>query len=294
MNSKKLGGIILGGIFLVGGIFFFACTEKVKPGYVGVIYSQSGGIQGDTLSQGRKIVLPWNDLTQYSISTEQAFLSANSGENGDANTSFDVTSKDGKKVNVDLQYSYRFDESRVPEIFNRFKGKQGKDIEDTYMRANVKVLAGEVVSDFTVFDAYGAKRGELNDKLEKHLREAFAKDGIIIEKAAFTRLGLDEATDKAIQETVNKQQEIKTAQLAKEKAQIEQSQKTMESEAEAKRKLIEAKAEKEANEQISKSLTPELIKKMEMEARQKHGWVTVKGADTTVIKDADKKSEDKK
>lgn len=288
MKSKQIGAIILGGVVVLSGLFFFGCTEKVKPGYVGVIYSQSGGIQGDTLSQGRKIVWPWNDLTQYSVSTEQAFLSANSGENGDENTSFDVTSKDGKKVNVDLQYSYRFDEERVPEIFNRFKGKQGKDIEDTYMRANVKVLAGEVMSNFTVFDAYGASRGELNNQLEKHLREAFGKDGIIIEKAAFTRLGLDEATDKAIQETVNKQQEIKTAQLAKEKAQIEQSQKNMEAEAAAKRKLIDAKAEKEANEEISKSLTPELIKKMEMEARQKHGWITVQGADTTVVKDADK------
>lgn len=33
---------------------------------------------------------------------------------------------------------------------------------------------------------------------------------------------------------------------------------------------------------VSESITPELIQMKEAEARLKHGWVTVKGADTVV------------
>ena len=35
---------------------------------------------------------------------------------------------------------------------------------------------------------------------------------------------------------------------------------------------------------IANSMTPELLKKMEMEARLKHGWVEIQGSNT-VVKD---------
>lgn len=284
MKSKQIGAIVLAGL-LVGGVASYALlTKKIKPGYVGVIYSVSGGVQNEVLMNGRKVVWPWQDLTQYSVSTEQVFLSADTKEGEEEKEDFDVTSKDGKKINVDIQYAYRFDAERVPEIFKRFKGKQGKDIESTYIKANAKVVAAETMSKFTVFDAYGEKRGQVNTELFKALKENFAKDGIIIESASFTRLGLDDSTNKAIQETVNKQQEIKTAELAKKKAEIEQSQKNMEAEAAAKRKQIEADAEAKANQTITNSLTPQLLEKMEKEARIKHGWIEVQGA-AAIVKD---------
>lgn len=46
--------------------------------------------------------------------------------------------------------------------------------------------------------------------------------------------------------------------------------------------MIEAQAEADANKIVSESITPELIQMKEAEARLKHGWVTVQGADTVV------------
>ena len=48
--------------------------------------------------------------------------------------------------------------------------------------------------------------------------------------------------------------------------------------------LIEAKAEAEANRVIAQSITPELIQMKEAEARLEHGWVTVQGADSVVVR----------
>ena len=50
-------------------------------------------------------------------------------------------------------------------------------------------------------------------------------------------------------------------------------------------KITEAEAEAKANEVVSASITDELIRMKEAEARLKHGWVTVQGADS-VITDA--------
>lgn len=52
--------------------------------------------------------------------------------------------------------------------------------------------------------------------------------------------------------------------------------------AEADAELIKAEAEAKANNKLSASITDELIKMKEAEARLKHGWVTVQGSDTVV------------
>lgn len=52
-------------------------------------------------------------------------------------------------------------------------------------------------------------------------------------------------------------------------------------------KVIAAQAEADANAKINSSITDQLIRMKEAEARLKHGWVTVQGSDTVVTKDAD-------
>ena len=54
------------------------------------------------------------------------------------------------------------------------------------------------------------------------------------------------------------------------------------------KKRAKAKAQAEAYKELSASITEDLIKMKEAEARLKHGWVTVKGANSTVV-DATKK-----
>lgn len=51
---------------------------------------------------------------------------------------------------------------------------------------------------------------------------------------------------------------------------------------EAEIQLVEAQAEADANAKLSASITDELIRMKEAEARLKHGWVTVQGADAVV------------
>ena len=72
---------------------------RIEPGYAGVVYNPSGGVEGKVLGQGWHLVLPWKKVTSYPVSTETVYLSKDDSD-GD-NTSFDVSTKDGKLVNVD-------------------------------------------------------------------------------------------------------------------------------------------------------------------------------------------------
>ena len=50
---KKYKSVFVGiGVVIVTLIVLSMCTTKIKPGYVGVVYSLNGGIKGQVLTQG--------------------------------------------------------------------------------------------------------------------------------------------------------------------------------------------------------------------------------------------------
>lgn len=266
---KKILGII-GGVLIVLALIIGKSLEKIPAGYVGVIYSPSGGIKEKTLSQGWHFVNPLYKITEYTISTEQAYLSRDAKEGSIEDDSFFVPTSDGKMVNVDLEYSYRFDPDKVTTVFTKFRGKTGDVIQKTFMRGKIKTWASEVTSKFNVLDIYGSQRTRLNTLAYEHIRDEFEKYGIVIESVNFSRIGLDSATEKAIQSRVNAQQELEKQKIEKAKAIIEAERKAIEEEGKRKVLLIQAKAEAESitlkakaiaesNEKISKSLTKELV-----------------------------------
>ena len=200
----KKGNKIVGGIMVVGGVLITLSTHKIKPGYVGVVYNLRGGIQDNILTQGLRIVSPFQKVSQYSVATEQAYLSRDKKEGSLDDDSFMIPTSDGKTVNVDLEFSYHFDSDRLPETFTRFKGQTGKEIEDNFIRGKMKAWTSNVLA---------------------HVKEKFYEYGIIIDSVNFSRIELDDETAKAIQERINKQQELETAKIEAQKAEIEAERK---------------------------------------------------------------------
>lgn len=67
------------------------------------------------------------------------------------------------------------------------------------------------------------------------------------------------------------------------KAQADAEKTKIKAEADAEKTRIAAEAQAKANKELSSSITDELIRMKEAEAHYKNGWVTVQGADTTVV-----------
>lgn len=259
MKNKFLIGL-LAGIVTLG-----ATLSKVPVGYVGMVYS-ANGVEDKPLQQGWHIVAPWKKITDYNISLEQAFLSADGREGSRENESFNIPSKDGKMVNVDFEFSYKFNEEQIVEIYKTFRGKSVETIKDTFMRAKIKAWASEISSKYTVIDIYGDGRIKLNQDVFKHLKEKFEVYGIEIESANFSRIKVDPETEKAIQENINAKQALVKTKLRIESETIE----TEIAKKEAERKKVEidlnnykvisiAEAEAKANNLRNKTITPEMI-----------------------------------
>lgn len=276
MRKGKIGAIIIALVLVIGLFSAITCLEKVPAGYVGVVYNMSGGVDGEVLTQGWHLVPPTKKVTTYSIGIEQSYLTAEDKGDSPKDESFSIPTSDGKTVRVNLEFSYRFDETRVADTFVMFKGKSGDVIKDTFIKPKIIAWTQEVSANYPVTDIFGDKRTEINAELDVYLREKFDQYGIVIDTVNFTDISVDEETAAAIQKKVTAQQELELANIEaqtakvnankeKEVAQIEAEKAIIEAEADADVIRIAAEAEAEANREIAASLTPTLIEKIKYE-----------------------------
>lgn len=273
----KIGAVIAGFVVLFCIIGAIICSEIIPAGYVGVVYNMNGGIEDETLSQGWHLIAPTKKVSTYSIGIEQSYLTAEDKGDSPKDESFNIPTSDGKTVKVNLEFSYRFDEERVAEIFTEFKGKSGEEVKNTFIKPKVIAWTQEVSARYPVSDIFGDKRTEINAELDIYLKEKFEKYGIIIDTVNFTDISVDAETAEAIQKKVNAQQELEIAQIEAETAKVQAEKDKEVAEIAAETALIKAQAEADANREIASSITPELIQMKEAEARMEHGWITVEG-----------------
>lgn len=295
MHKGFIGSVITGVVLVFVVICLIICVEKIPTGYVGVVYNMNGGVDGEVLSQGWHVVAPTKKVTTYSIGLEQSYLT--SEEKGDSphDESFSIPTSDGKTVRVNLEFSYRFDESRVAETFTTFKGKSGEKIKDSFIKPKIVAWTQEVSANYPVTDIFGDQRTAINAELDTYLREKFDKYGIIIDTVNFTDISVDDETAAAIQKKVTAQQELELANIEAQTAKVQAEKERQVAEINAEKQIIDAnaqaevtriqaEAEAQANREIAASLTPTLIDKIKYE-RWNGELPTVSGSTSIVSLD---------
>lgn len=280
-NKGLFGSIIIGVVILFCIITYFTCTVRVPAGYTGIVYNYRSGASGETVSQGYRFVGPFKEVVLYSIGIEQSYLTSTKDGDSPNDDSFEVPSSDGKGLVVDLTFTYRYDIDRITEIFNRFKGQDGKAVRDGFIKPNVISWVKEITAQYPVTEILGEQRANLNVAISDYLRKKFEPYGIIIENASLINIDADPETRAQVQKKVNAIQELELAQTEKKTAQVRADQEKdvaltkaqqekeaaaikaeqakIEAEAEAEVIKTKAAAEAEANRLIAESLTPELI-----------------------------------
>lgn len=280
---KKFMAIFVAFLVAVGAVL---CTERVHTGYVGVVYSAKG-VEQQTISQGWHFMSPLKHVSEFPI-TQQRVVFSNSpsdyGAKEHADWHIDAPANGGT-IAINLTVNYNFLPEHVVELYTKFGGMDGESLMESKIQNDIIAYVKEVTPQFSVMQIYSDDRAGVNTAITNYLNEKLtAEYGINVSSALIVDAQPDDTLMQKIRAKEQAKQDAEIAELNKQTALAQAETDKVKAQTEADVKMIEAQAEADANKVLSESITPELIQMKEAEARLKHGWATVQGADTVVTK----------
>ena len=295
------GKIILGAVIavaIIGGAYVATSMKKVGQGETGVVYTVANGVSEHTLSPGWHFVGPFATVKNYPISQQQLVLSTNAADFNTEKLKQDThvdAPANGGMVKMNMTINYNFIPERVTELYEKFNGMDGEQIVESKVKNSILAYIKEITPQFSVMDIYSDKRAEVSNAITAYLNEKLNDEyGINISSALIIDVQLDETLMAKVQAKEQAKQDAEKAELDKQtamaqgeadkaKAEADAEVKRIQAEAEAEQTRIAAEAEADANKMLNDSITENLIKMKEAEARLEHGWVTVQGGSTAVV-----------
>lgn len=280
---KKFMAIFVAFLVAVGAVL---CTERVHTGYVGVVYSAKG-VEQQTISQGWHFMSPLKHVSEFPITQQRVVFSnapSDYGAKEHADWHIDAPANGGT-IAINLTVNYSFLPEHVVELYTKFGGMDGESLMESKIQNDIIAYVKEVTPQFSVMQIYSDDRAGVNTAITNYLNEKLtAEYGINVSSALIVDAQPDDTLMQKIRAKEQAKQDAEIAELNKQTALAQAETDKVKAQTEADVKMIEAQADADANKVLSESITPELIQMKEAEARLKHGWVTVQGADTVVTK----------
>lgn len=225
-----------------------SCT-KINAGYEGVLIEQYGddkGVQDVALVTGRVWYNPWTqDVIEYPVFVQTIDYEA-----------FSVNAKDGSEFLVDPTLSYNITTGKAPSIFKKYR-KDLEDVSETTLLNYVKDSFRLQMNKYTT-DEIVSNREKFETDVQNTLTQVLNAEGFKLEQLTS---GLK--YPKTIVEAVNqKNRAVQEAMMVENQLRV--------AEAQAKKLIILAEAEKQSNELRQKSLSPMLIQQRFIEKWDGH------------------------
>jgi regulator of protease activity HflC (stomatin/prohibitin superfamily) len=224
-------------------VMLVSCT-RIDAGHEGILIKQYGsdrGVQDVSLVTGRVWYNPFTeDVEQY-----PTFIQTIDYEE------FSVNAKDGSEFMVDPTLSFHVIPGKSPEIFRKYR-KRIEEISETTILNYVKDAFRLQMNKYTT-DEIVSNREKFENDVQNTLSEVLKKEGFNFEQLT-SGLQYPQSIVEAVN---NKNRAVQEAMMVENQLKV--------AEAEAKKLIIQAEAEKKANELKQSSLTPMLIQKMFIE-----------------------------
>lgn len=275
-NDKKISTEAIKRIALVCGAvlfgigFRFTAVTRIPANTVGVRVSAFGGVQKDTLQTGYHLKMPFID-TVYKLPTSVQTKTMDK---------ITTQTKDGQWLNTNIDVKYRVNKKKAMTVFSNYTDLE--NVNKSVITPAVQRAIESVTGNYDIYDILGGKRTEVYEAIDKALKEKFETYDLEFVSFTITDQDAGDEIEAAIKNESVKQKEIDTARQEQEKSKVEAETKKVQAQAEADAGVIKAEGEAKANQVKSASITDNLIRMKEAEAREKHGWVEVQTSGSVI------------
>jgi regulator of protease activity HflC (stomatin/prohibitin superfamily) len=254
-------------LFALLGVVLTGCT-RVEPGNVGIkvnLYGSNKGVDDITLATGRVWYNPiTEDIYTFPTYMQNGVWTRDEIDDSPEDESITFNSVEGAVINADIAVSYQIIPESVPSIFVELR-QDSNYIKNVYVRSKTRDSFSRHASKMKVVDIFGAKKEELLSAVKEDLQTNMP--GFKFDMITFIGgLRVDPLVEQSISSTIQATQRAIEAENKVKQSTAEAQQKVEEARGLAESILLESKARAEANEMLTKSLSPALL---QYEALQK-------------------------
>jgi len=242
----------------------------INPQERGVVISAltPQGYRQQPLSPGLHWVVPFAERVEtYEISRQTYTMSSTPQEgqvNGD--DSISARTKDGQEIFIDASIIYTIDPNQVIPLHIHWQNR----FEDQVVRPAARNAIRDAVSQYGVEEIVSTKRAEMEDLISQSIKNKFTQNDLVMVDFLLRDIRFSDQYSAAVEQKQIAEQQAQQAALVVEqkKQEAEQARQVAQGTADAavisskgaaQARLIQAQAETQANNLLSKSLTPELL-----------------------------------
>ena len=235
-------------------VCLLGCFTKIPANSVGIVYSAVNGTSDKTLTEG---IHTKNLLDKvYVISTENQ-----------VKTIDNLTSqtKDAQFVTTSLTIQYKVNSENAFLVFKQYRDV--KRMDEILITPTTQRILELVTTKYDVIDILGESRVDVYEEVKRGLSDEFSAYGVDFVSITINDMDAGERIENAIAEEAVAKKAVETAEQNLLKAETEAKQKSVQAKADqeaakikAETLLIEAEAERAANELLSQSLTETILK----------------------------------
>lgn len=252
MKARRIKLAVLIGLplIIIWALFF----KMVNPGYVGVVvnlFGESKGAAPQELGVGMHWIAPWKKV--YTFPTfEQNHI-------WDEGKSFTFQTGEGLNVNADMGISYHLNPDLIHNLFCKYR--RGIDeITDVFIRNYARDAINKVASKLKVEELYGTEKEGFVDAVQGLLKRDLESIGIIIDRIYLIgTLHFPNAVVTALNAKIEATQRAQQRENELREARAQAEKEIAKSTGIAQSRLIEARAEAEANYLLANSISSDLI-----------------------------------
>jgi len=233
-------------------LILFSSISSVDPGHIGVKKS-FGKYDQQTTGNGYILHAPWTNV--ISLSVQNRIREYDMGKGNSA------VSSDSQPVYLTVQVNYQL---KPQEAVNLYQSTAG-DYVNRILDPNVYQLTKEVTAQYRAVD-FAKNRETIRRKIEKALSDAVNPQGLQINNVALKNVDFTDALSKAIERTVEANQNAKQAQAQVAVVEAKAKQAVAQATGIANAKITEARGEATAQKLKNRTLTAKIIQQQAIQA----------------------------
>jgi len=195
-----------------------------------------------------------------------------------------LPSREGLTIASEVSILYRVDRNEAPRVFDEI----GMQYERTVIMPVFRSAVSDVSARFYAKDMHSGERSTIEEQIREGMMQVLGPRGFIIDNVLLKTISLPADLSRAIEEKLRAEQEAQRMEFTKQRERLEAERSLIQAEGEQKAKiaqaegtkrvaeieaageanaiLIRAEAQAEANDKISNSLSPNVLRNNQIEA----------------------------